>query len=81
MMDAQLNSLFPPVYRSIKKFKNYFVTVGCGDDLYYIMNSAGALMSTKGFTSIKRLTQTHLLVKIKSKIGYFRLTDGKLIMQ
>ena len=81
MMDAQLNSLFPPVYRSIKKFKNYFVTVGCGDDLYYIMNSAGALMSTKGFTSIKRLTQTHLLVKINSKIGYFRLTDGKLIMQ
>ena len=81
MMDAQLNSLFPPVYRSIKKFKNYFVTVGCGEDLHYIMNSTGALVSTKGFTSVKRLSKNHLLVKIKNKIGYFRLSDGKLIMQ
>lgn len=81
MMDPQLNSVFPPVYRSIKKFKNYFVTVGCGDDLYYIMNKEGSLHATLGFSSVQPLTKTLLMVKHENKIGYFRLTDGKLIMK
>jgi len=81
MMDAEMNSIFPPVYRSIKRFKNHFVIVGCGDDLHYIMDRYGNPASTKGFSSVQSLTKTHLLVKYDNKIGYFRLTDGKLIIQ
>ena len=81
MMDAEMNSIFPPVYRSIKRFKNHFVIVGCGDDLHYIMDRHGNPASTKGFSSVQSLTKTHLLVKYDNKIGYFRLTDGKLIIQ
>ena len=81
MMDADMNSIFPPVYRSIKRFKNHFVIVGCGDDLNYITDRYGNLSSTKGFSSAQPLTKTHLLVKYENKTGYFRLTDGKLILQ
>ena len=81
MMDAEMNAILPPVYRVIKKFRDYFVTLGCGNDLYYLMDGKGNLVSTIGFKSIQPLTKSHLLVNNENKIGYFRLTDGKLIME
>ncbi len=81
MMDTEMNSIFPPVYRSIQKFRDYFVTLGCADDLYYIMDSQGNLASTRGFSSVQSLAKSHLLVKYENKIGYFRLKDGKLIIE
>ncbi len=81
MMDAEMNLIFPPVYRSIQKYRDYFVTQAYTDDLYYIMDSQGNLASTKGFSSVQLLTKKHILVKYENRIGYFRLTDGKLIIE
>ena len=81
MMDAEMNTILPPVYRVIKKYRDYFVTLGCGNDLYYIMDSKGNLVSTTGFKSVQSITRKHLLVKYENGIGYFRLTDGKLIIE
>ena len=81
MMDADMNTILPPEYRVIKKYRDYFVTLGCGNNLYYIMDRKGSLLSTKGFKSVQSMTRTHLLVEYENRTGYFRLTDGKLIIE
>ena len=68
MMDAEMNAILPPVYRVIKKFRDYFVTLGCGNDLYYLMDGKGNLVSTIGFKSIQPLTKSHLLVNNENKV-------------
>jgi hypothetical protein len=71
--------LLSPNQRSIKRFNDYFVVLPCGDDLSYMYDVYGKLISKAGYEKIQPVDDGHLLLSLKNKISYFRLSDGKLI--
>lgn len=81
VLNPSLSNVFPPVYRFIKKYGDYFITLGCDNDLRYIMNIDGSLATTLSFEKVQPIKNNHLFVTMGSRVGYFRLRDGKLIMQ
>jgi hypothetical protein len=78
-MNNQFKVLFSPNQRSIKRFNDYFVVLPCGDDLSYIYDANGKVIGKVGYEKIQPIDEEHLLLSLKNKISYFRLSDGKLI--
>jgi hypothetical protein len=79
VMNNQFKVLFSPNQRSIKRFNDYYVVLPCGDDLSYIYDANGKVIGKVGYEKIQPIDEEHLLLSLKNKISYFRLSDGKLI--
>ena len=79
VMNNQFKVLLSPNQRSIKRFNDYFVVLPCGDDLSYIYDVNGNVISKVGYEKIQPIDEEHLLLSLKNKISYFRVPDGKLI--
>ena len=79
VMNNDFKVLLTPSQRSIKRFKDYFVVIPCEDDFSYLYDINGKLISPVGYEKIQPVNEEHLLLSLKNKISYFRLSDGKLI--